>query len=61
MLKTAFWKDAAASLPASVRARHMAELERAERWELAIDSTIQAFARAKAALTRAFHTPRSAH
>ena len=31
MLKTRFWKDAAASLPAHVRARHIGELERAAR------------------------------
>jgi len=61
MLKTEFWKSAAASLPASIRNRYLAEFERAERWELAIDGTIEALARARAAFGRLFHTPRSAH
>ena len=47
MLKTKFWKDAAAALPPHVRARHMADLERAERWELALDRGFEALARAK--------------
>lgn len=49
MLKTKFWKDAAAALPADVRARHMADLERAERWELALDRAFEAWTRAKSA------------
>jgi hypothetical protein len=61
MLKTKFWKDAAASLPAHVRARHIADLERAERWELALDGAIEALAGAKNAFTAKFQTPRSAH
>ena len=58
MLKTAFWKSAAASLPASVRERYMVDIEQAERWELRLEAAIEYFSRAKAAL---FHTPRSAH
>jgi hypothetical protein len=61
MLKTKFWQDAAASLPAHVRVRHIADLEHAERWELALDSAIEALARAKASLASRFQTPRSAH
>jgi hypothetical protein len=61
MLKTAFWKDAAARLPAAVRARHFRDLERAERWELALDGAIEALARIKNAFTAKFQTPRSAH
>jgi hypothetical protein len=61
MLKTKFWKDAAASLPAHVRARHMSEIEQAERWELTLDRAIEALARAKNAFTARFQTPRSAH
>jgi hypothetical protein len=61
MLKTAFWKSAAASLPAAARNRYLRDLERAERWELALDRAIEALARARAALGKAFHTPRSAH
>ena len=61
MLKTAFWKSAAASLPASVRERYLREFERAERWELALDGAIEILARARAAFGKAFHTPRNAH
>ena len=41
MLKTTFWRNAAASLPRAVRERHLAEFERAERWELAVDGIIE--------------------
>ena len=61
MLKTKFWREAAARLPAHVRARHMAELERAEQLELALDGAIEALARVKNAFTAKFQTPRSAH
>jgi hypothetical protein len=61
MLKTTFWKDAAASLPAHVRARHIADLERAERWELALDRAFEVLARVKNALSAKFQTPRGAH
>ena len=59
--KTKFWRDAAARLPVEVRERHLAELQRAERWELALDRAFERFARVKAAFSRAFHTPRGAH
>ncbi len=61
MLKTKFWKDAAASLPAGVRARHIGDLERAERWELALDGAIEAWARIRATLATKSATPRGAH
>jgi len=60
-LKTAFWRNAAASLPAEVRGRYALDLERAERWELALGRAIEALTRAKAAFGRAFHAPRGAH
>jgi hypothetical protein len=60
MLKTTFWKKAAASLPAPARARHMGAIEQAERWELALDRAIEMVARIKAALTTT-HRPRGAH
>jgi hypothetical protein len=47
-LKTSFWRNAANSLPAAVRARYMTHLESAERWELALDAAIEGF---KACLT----------
>lgn len=52
MLKTTFWRNAAASLPRPVRERHLAEFERAERWELAVDGAIELLSRAKAAFGR---------
>ena len=57
MLKTAFWIKAANSLPAHVRARYLRQFERAERWELALDSIVEFFSRARR--TR-FDTPKSA-
>jgi hypothetical protein len=60
MLKTKFWKDVAASLPARVRARHLADLERAERWELALDRAIEAWSRLKNFAARSWQ-PRGAH
>ena len=57
MLKTPFWKKAAASLPAQIRARHIAEMEQAERWELALDRAFEAWARMKSS----FAQPRGAH
>jgi hypothetical protein len=51
--KTKFWRDAAASLPA----RYLRDLQRAERWELALDEVIELVSRARIAL---FHTTRRA-
>ena len=59
--KTKFWRDVAARLPVEVRDRHAADLQRAERWELALDRAIEAFGRVKATFARTFHTPRGAH
>ena len=53
MLKTPFWKNAAASLPAHVRQRYARDLERAERWELALDTALKALSRAKRPIVRA--------
>ena len=63
-LTTPFWQAAYQSLPEEVRHRYLAHLERAERWELGLDATIEAASRAKAALARLLHAPgrpRSAH
>ena len=59
--KTKFWNDVAAGLPVAVRNRHLADLQRAERWELAFDRLIEGWARVKSALGRTFHAPRGAH
>ena len=57
MLKTPFWKSAAASLPAHIRARHIGQLEAAERWELGLDGVVEVWSRLKATLAH----PRGAH
>ena len=56
MLKTSFWKNAAASLPAAVRERYLANLVQAERWELALDMVVELFSREP----RRFQTPKRA-
>jgi hypothetical protein len=56
MLKTPFWKAAAASLPAHVRSRYLREFERAERWELAFEAAIKALSWLKGV-----RAPRHAH
>lgn len=61
MLKTRFWRNAYASLPGSVRARYLAEIEQAERIELAVGAAIEAVGRVRAGFATRFQTPRSAH
>ena len=51
MLKTTFWRNAANSLPAPISARHLAQFERAEQWELGLDAVIEAYK----AFTRQLH------
>ena len=58
-LKTAFWKNALEQLPPEVRARHVHDIEAAERWELAIGDLIELGSRAKGAVAKLFHTPRA--
>jgi len=63
-LHTPFWRAAYQSLPETVRQRYLAYIERAERWELALDAASDGISRAKCALVRLFNTPagpRSAH
>ena len=60
MLKTKFWKNAAASLPANVRSRYLHDLEQAERWELALDGAIEAVGRVRTAIS-GHANPRGAH
>lgn len=55
MLKTRFWRNAADSLPARVRARYIAHFEDAERFDLALEAVIEGWN----ALTRLFHAPRA--
>ena len=59
--KTKFWRDAAARLAPATRARYLADLQRAERVELALARLVDVYLRVKNALARPFHTPRGAH
>ena len=60
-LTKAFWQSAARSLHPSIRRRHLADIELAERVELALDAAIEVWSRARAALGKAFQTaPRRA-
>ena len=61
MLKTEFWKRAAGSLPASVRARHIEAIARAERFEILLDGLIDAASQLKLAVARAFARPTHQH
>jgi len=54
-ITTPFWKNALASLPASVRSRYAYDIAAAERWELRIDNALKRWTRARTALTRAVH------
>ena len=60
-LVTPFWKNALESLPDSLRARYVHDIEAAERWELRLDSIVEIWSRTRAAIGRMFQTPRSAH
>jgi len=63
-LRTPFWREAYQSLPPTVRARCLPHMVRAERWELALDATVEVISRAKGFLSRLFSAtgkPRSAH
>jgi len=61
MLRTEFWKKAASSLPAAVRARHIGDIARAERVELLLDGVIDTLSQIKGALARAFARPTHQH
>jgi hypothetical protein len=60
MLKTKFWRNAAASLPDGVRARYLGDMQQAERIELVLGGAIEAVARARASFAGRFQT-RGAH
>jgi hypothetical protein len=49
-LKTAFWRQAAQSLPEGTRRRYLADFEGAEHFELVLDGLIELVQRAKHAL-----------
>lgn len=55
-IMTPFWKNALASLPASLRSRYAADIAAAERWELRIDAAVKGVKRARTAFTRNLQT-----
>jgi len=59
MLKTEFWKRAAGSLPARIRARHINDIARAERFEILLDAVIDACSRVKGVFVT--HQPTHQH
>jgi hypothetical protein len=60
-LHTPFWRAAYEALPESARHRHLADIERAERWELVLDSLVEVLAWVKGAVSRLFSTDTKAH
>ena len=56
---TRFWQEAYDKLPAGVRAQYLTTMKAAERWELAIGDLIELGSRAKGAVAKLFHTPRT--
>ncbi len=61
MLKTAFWQKAAKSLHPSVRNRHMADMQRAENLELALEALIEGVSRARETFARMFEPRHPSH
>ena len=60
-LRTPFWRAAYRALPETLRYRHLADIERAERWELALDAAVEGFSWVKGAVSRLFSTNTKAH
>jgi hypothetical protein len=56
---TNFWQQAYEKLPASARAQYLTHMKAAERWELAVDDVIELWSRARGAVAKLFHTPRT--
>ncbi len=56
---TKFWQQAYDNLPASTRVQYLTHMKAAERWELAVDDVIEVWSRAKGAVVKLFHTPRT--
>ena len=61
MLKTKFWQRAAASLPGSIRERHIGDIARAERFELLLEGVLYAWSQIRGALARALVRPTHQH
>ena len=54
-IMTPFWKNALASLPASVRPRYAVDIAAAERWERRIDAAVKGWTRARSAFSKTVH------
>ena len=53
---TSFWHEAHQSLPEELRPRYLAQMQAAERWELAIGHVVQTVSSARNTIARLFHT-----
>ena len=53
---TTFWQEAHQSLPAEIRPRYLAQMQAAERWELAIGRVVETCSGARNTIARLFHT-----
>jgi hypothetical protein len=62
-LQTPFWRAVYDAMPEIARRRALANIERAEHFDLAFDAVVAAASKAKKALADLFttHKPRSAH
>jgi hypothetical protein len=56
---TPFWQRAYDSLPAQVRGQYLTQIKAAEQWELALGDLIKVWSRAKDAVRKFLHTPRT--
>jgi len=57
--RTSFWQRAYDSLPAQVRGQYLTQIKAAESWELALGDVIKVWARAKNAVLKLLHIPRT--
>lgn len=57
MLKTEFWRRAAAALPAHARVRYALELQGAERIDVAVQKLVDTCRAGRRALRRSRHAP----
>jgi hypothetical protein len=55
---TKFWQKAYDSLSPAAKRRHAFHMKSAERWELRLDSAVETWTRAAAAIAKAFNAPR---
>jgi hypothetical protein len=56
---TSFWQRAYEQMPRNVREQYLTQMQTAERWELFIGELIEFGSRAKNAVVKLFHSPRT--